>query len=91
MELDYWIESWINHYQEALDIDDHNVLFISYEAYCERPDEVFNYLVEACGIHLPMASFSPYENARRAEGVANQERLGIANQLYHKLLDKVKL
>ena len=91
MELDYWIESWINHYQEALDIDDHNVHFISYEAYCERPDEVFNYLVEACGIHLPMASYSPFENARRAEGVANQERLGIANQLYHKLLDKVKL
>ena len=53
MELDYWIESWINHYQEALDIDDHNVHFISYEAYCERPDEVFNYLVEACEFISP--------------------------------------
>lgn len=91
MELDYWLESWINHYQEALDMDDHHVHFVPYEVYCERPDEVLSHVVQKCGIHPLTASYKPFKNKRRAEGNVNPERLEQANQLYHKLLEKVKL
>lgn len=80
--LDYWLEVWINHHREALDLDPHRLHFVQYETYCAHPNAVLQSLMREVGAKGKAPSYPSYRNTRPAEGDVNPAHLAEARKLY---------
>jgi hypothetical protein len=84
--LAYWLELWINHYQEALALDPHRLHFVSYEAYCASPQSVLQRMVNASGMHAKVPPYEAYTKVRDFEDVVSPKRLEKAQRLYDEMV-----
>lgn len=88
--LDYWLQIWINYYQQLLTIDRANCIFISYEDYCKSPIDALNMVSRKLEIE-PCITGSNSFNITRKTDLHHSKELEIeAYKIFNKLL-KVKV
>lgn len=87
--LDFYLESWINYYRYALAADGHQLHFVAYEDYCEKPVAQLNRISEKLGLQLNISDRSPYVNQRKLkeEKPYSSALLSEAESLYHQLME----
>ena len=86
-ELDYWLLSWINYYDYASLIADHNTYFICYETYCLDP----NIILDKVLVKFKSSrkdDFKPYFNQKEIKEDYSVEILHKAQLIYIKLKNK---
>ncbi len=88
-KLDYWVKVWIRVYQYALEIKDEKTLFVSYEAFCEKPQEVLSRITEGLeGVHIPN-EMQGHINQRAAEDTCDPDIMRRALDVYESLVARV--
>jgi hypothetical protein len=86
-ELDYWLLSWIDYYDYASLIADHNTYFICYETYCLDPNIILDkVLVKFQSFRKD--DFKPYFNQKEIKEDYSVEILHKAQLIDNKLKNK---
>lgn len=84
--LDYWLDLWINHYREALNLDAHRLHFVSYETYCASPQDVLQRIVAATKKGAQVPAYEAYVKVRAVEDNVDAKRLTQARALYAEMV-----
>lgn len=71
--LDYWLQIWINYYSYILTIEKTRVMFVDYDSYCNRPDEILHEVLENSGVSAELPEAIPFQNKRKAELKCSEE------------------
>ena len=86
--LDHWLDLWINHYREALNLDAHRLHFVSYEAYCASPQDVLQRIVAATSREADVPAYEAYVKVRDVEDDVDAKRLAQALALYAEMVGR---
>ena len=86
--LDHWLDLWINHYREALNLDAHRLHFVSYEAYCASPQDVLQRIVAATSREADVPAYEAYVKVRDVEDDVDAKRLAQARALYTEMVGR---
>ena len=81
--LDYWLQVWINYYNHLLSINKTGTLFIDYDSYCEKPNEVLEKIYNKVGISNQPINFEPFHNKRKVDLDCSDELKLKAYQIYN--------
>jgi hypothetical protein len=87
-DIDYWLLSWMNYYGYMLNNPQDNVLFFSYDDFCEVPQSALSRLFAKLNIEAPVAEYKPFERTERTESGVNADLLGACNSIYFQLAAK---
>lgn len=88
-DLNYWLEVWINYYQNALKIDDPQTLFVDYQQFCEQPGKVIQSISLKLNIKEMPEADSGFSNQRQVELPYSETLLKQALEIYEALKKKV--
>jgi len=90
LELDYWLQVWINYYQEALLINDANCLFVAYDTFCQKPALVLDKVQAWMGLSKETVNHpKPFQNPRNLEGLSpNPAYLAEAQKVFALLKER---
>ena len=86
-KLNYWLLSWINYYDYASSIDDHNTYFICYETYCLDPNMILDKILMKFKSSRK-DDFKPFLNQKDIKEDHSLEILNKAQLIYNKLKNK---
>ncbi len=86
--LDYWLQVWINYYSYALSIEDSNTLFINYDDYCSKPNEVIQEVSDLIATDVDDNERKPYRNNRSVSHSYNAGLLNSATEIFESLKKK---
>lgn len=84
--IDYWLRVWINYYNYALTISDRNTIFVNYDDYCSKPQQVIEKVTNRLNLELKIPDLNGFNNKRKAVTNYNEELLHKANNIYNKLI-----
>ena len=85
LNLDYWLQVWINYYSYLLTIQKENVLFIDYDIYCNEPNQVLESIYRKLKLKVDGLDFQSFENKREVNSVCSQELQQKALKIYKDL------
>lgn len=83
--IDFWLKSWINYYSYALTMKHQNTLFINYDDYCKRPNEIIGQLLKKIDVDENLPEFSAYHNRRKVDDTYSSELYNEAMAVYAQL------
>lgn len=87
-ELDYWLQTWIQHYEEALRLDPHHLHWVSYERYCQQPQQVIDRILEIIEVQGVVPSAEPHATVREVDEKVDAVLRDRALQLHEQLLSR---
>ena len=82
-DLDFWLERWVNYYQEVEPFD--NLFFILYEDFLQNPKGVLNLIQSKLSITLNHSGIKVFDKKDKPVKVKNTKLLAEANAIYNKL------
>lgn len=85
MDINYWLERWINYYSQ-ISIDK-NVFVLTYEDFLERPEAVLAQIERILSVKLNFENLKHFDKALVSVEQVNDSLLSDANALYKKLLE----
>ena len=85
LNMDYWLQIWINYYSYLLSIEKEKILLIDYEVYCNEPKLAIERIYKELQLEMEIEDFKPFDNKRKATSVCSEELKIKANKIYEKL------
>lgn len=82
LNLDYWLQLWINYYSYLLTINKNNALFIDYDIYCNKPNQILESIYRELKLKIEGLKFQSFENKREVNSVCSEDLKIKANQIY---------
>lgn len=83
--LDYWLKIWINYYSFASKLEHPNTVFINYDDYCSKPNQVLAKILLKLGLSGNVSDRRPFINKRKSDAKYSENLLKEANQIYIEL------
>ncbi len=86
--IDYWLESWINYYQYALSLDNHNTLFINYDSFCTNPKKTIEQILQNSKIKTKTPDYAAFVNKRKTRNDYSEAIYAKALEIFNLLKNK---
>ena len=89
--LDYWLNIWINYYENALNVQDENFLIVDYEEFCSNPESILRMVTAQLGIMSDVQAQEAYINRREVQEDYSADLLNKALELYKQLVSRTQI
>ncbi len=86
--LDYWLDRWMDYYQQALTVDGHRLLLVSHETWSASPTAVLRAVLTEAGVEAEAPRIEPHTRQRDVNDTADPKRLEAARALYNQLVER---